>query len=65
MRSQSRKVENGAWEKEYNPEGQVLPPTFQAKIIEAAQHNPILNGLGKMMGDVGSADSCHVWYHLL
>jgi phenylpropionate dioxygenase-like ring-hydroxylating dioxygenase large terminal subunit len=73
MLSQPQKIKNADWEKEYNPEGQVVLPTFQAEIIQAAQHDPILKGiLTTGMGDPRDADNwtttiafydpCHVRY---
>jgi len=43
MLSQSEKVVNAAWEKEYHSEDhQVVLPRFQVEIAEAAKHDPIL-----------------------
>lgn len=40
--SQPQKVENAAWEKDYHSEDQIVLPTFQAEILEAAKHDPIM-----------------------
>ena len=72
MLSQSQKVENSAWEKEDNPEGQVVLPFFQAEITDASKHDPVFKSIVSRMGDAGDADSwtctiayydpCHVRY---
>jgi pheophorbide a oxygenase len=63
MLSQSQKVENAAWEKEYHSEDQIVLPTFQAEIIEAAKHDPILKGFRQMQA-LGDTDSwtCTIAY---
>jgi hypothetical protein len=72
MLSQSQKVENAAWEKEANPEGQVVLPFFQAEIMNASKHDPIFKSFVSSMKDPGDTDSwtctiayydpCHVRY---
>jgi pheophorbide a oxygenase len=64
MLSQSAKVENAAWEKEYISEDQIVLPTFQVEILEAAKHDPILKSVMAMMKDPVGTDkwTCTVAY---
>jgi phenylpropionate dioxygenase-like ring-hydroxylating dioxygenase large terminal subunit len=64
MLSQSAKVDNAAWEKEYHSEDQIVLPTFQAEILEAAKHDPILKSVMARMKDPVGTDkwTCTVAY---
>jgi phenylpropionate dioxygenase-like ring-hydroxylating dioxygenase large terminal subunit len=64
MLSQSAKVEKAAWEKEYISEDQIVLPTFQVEIQDAAKHDPILKSFMARMKDPVGADkwTCTVAY---
>jgi len=56
MLSLAEKETNAAWEQDYKSKDGVVLPTFQAEILQAAQHDPMLQMFGAR-DDSGNTDS--------